>query len=402
MKRAKRTGPPAAGLAASLALLVAFSSSAPACKGKSIFGRSTPTPRNLPPSSDTFVFFVHDERAGKEPAHLFSASAAGGEPKRACDTALDSEAMDPQFSPDGKKIAFAAGHARRQRVYVMNKDCTDVKKLAELPSLRSFEGLTWSPDGKVLAALAEDERIDYGHVAGPTLYHLVTIDASTGTQRDLGSVGMATGPAFTPDGQSLVFTSTTASFSADEEEKRDDHELGIVRIDGSGRRALMKSQHLLRDPSVFVDGRIVLVMMTKTKKKTDPSRAILWEWIRTEAIVTYNADGSGEDVVFDGAKVKSSRPSGTWLGFYRPGFTPDGTRIFFEESLSLTHVVTFDGKIERSVEGYRPQYSRDGRVLVTWEQTGGVTSPGPLRTSVKGASPSIAVKSASSGAAFGP
>ena len=63
-------------------------------------------------------------------------------------TNLEGLAGTPAWSPDGKKIAFAAGKGEWD-IYIMDADGTNVKKLTDHPAWDSDPG--WSPDGKKIA-----------------------------------------------------------------------------------------------------------------------------------------------------------------------------------------------------------------------------------------------------------
>jgi len=56
------------------------------------------------------------------------------------------------WSPDGKKIAFAAGRAGEWDIYIMDADGSNVKKLTEHPSSDLWP--TWSSDGQKIAFMS--------------------------------------------------------------------------------------------------------------------------------------------------------------------------------------------------------------------------------------------------------
>jgi TolB protein len=64
----------------------------------------------------------------------------------------ESEAFDgyPNWSPDGKKIAFLSGRDGDAEIYVMNPDGSDQTNLTNSPdSQESLQGdFSWSPDSK--------------------------------------------------------------------------------------------------------------------------------------------------------------------------------------------------------------------------------------------------------------
>ncbi|MGH7569975.1 MAG: protein kinase domain-containing protein, partial [Gemmatimonadales bacterium] len=57
--------------------------------------------------------------------------------------------LDPDWSPDGRKIAFVSDRDGDQEIYVMNADGTNPVRLTVNPGEDGFP--SWSPDGKMLA-----------------------------------------------------------------------------------------------------------------------------------------------------------------------------------------------------------------------------------------------------------
>ncbi len=98
--------------------------------------------------------------------------------------------LDPAFSPDGRRVAFAAKTGSRLRIYT-----TFVSGGAPVRVTNS-EGLedapTWSPDGNWIA---------FGHVSGPD-FQLAKVRPGSGERPiDLGRAGGNAVPAWSPTGE---------------------------------------------------------------------------------------------------------------------------------------------------------------------------------------------------------
>ena len=108
---------------------------------------------------------------------------------------------EPQYSPNGKKIAFVLSESflekgkSKQEVYVMNADGSDVRNLSNHGVASNHP--RWSPDGTSLLFVSTKEN-------GPQAW-LVSPDG--GTPRRLTDFSMGVGdPEWSPDGKHVVFT----------------------------------------------------------------------------------------------------------------------------------------------------------------------------------------------------
>ncbi len=65
----------------------------------------------------------------------------------------------PQWSPDGKSIAFLSDRSGRQEVYLVDQDGKNPRKISDLDSDKGQ--VVWSPDSKALAFASTDKKIYY-------------------------------------------------------------------------------------------------------------------------------------------------------------------------------------------------------------------------------------------------
>ncbi len=65
---------------------------------------------------------------------------------------------NPQFSPDGKQIAFLSNATGKDQIWICETSTGQCEQLTDLP--QSLSNLTWSPDGDYIAFLAKPQRED--------------------------------------------------------------------------------------------------------------------------------------------------------------------------------------------------------------------------------------------------
>lgn len=127
--------------------------------------------------------------------------------------------IDPTWSPDGSKIAFASSRSGSRQLYIMNSDGSEITQITDLNNMGGRS--TWSPDGTKLAF--------YRGPSGDRNIFLVDIDSLEVTR--LTSGGDNLGPSWSPDGSWIAFTSF----------RDGNNEIYIIRPDGTGLTRLTDS-----------------------------------------------------------------------------------------------------------------------------------------------------------------
>ncbi len=114
----------------------------------------------------TLIVYAHNDREGD--THLYTISPDGGKPKRVTDDGNDES---PVWSPDGTKLAFVQSETDQpdsldvspSYVQVMNADGGDTRILGNETGVGL---LRWSPNGRSVAYLGEDDALaSTGHPA---------------------------------------------------------------------------------------------------------------------------------------------------------------------------------------------------------------------------------------------
>lgn len=133
---------------------------------------------------------------------IYSLPITGGEAK-ALTNSIAWE-MQPQFSPDGKSIAFTSDASGGDNIWIMDNNGTNHQQVTN-ESFRLLNSPVWSPDGQYIAArkhFTSRRSLGAGEV---WLYHRaggkgLQLNKRPNDQKDLGE------PAFSADGKKVFFS----------------------------------------------------------------------------------------------------------------------------------------------------------------------------------------------------
>jgi serine/threonine protein kinase len=160
-------------------------------------------------SVDGNYLFYGKHANGNPVSTLFKVPSLGGTPTEVL-VDIDSPLS---FSPDGKQFVFVREYpqTKTSELLIANSDGSSEKPLLTIhdPSLFSFQGPAWSPDGKIIA-IGQTPRGDFAK------YEIETVAVDTGAKTQLGSETWAfpRQMAWLPDGSALVFSSAADRTSA--------------------------------------------------------------------------------------------------------------------------------------------------------------------------------------------
>ncbi len=141
--------------------------------------------------------------------HLWLLDVASGKARQL--TPEGKSERSPQWSPDGKSLAFLSNRAGKTQIFVMPMTTGTPGQL----TARKFgvEDFHWSPDGRVIAYLAEDDTApgeDGPQLADDprALSHLWTVDLATKAARALATPGYRIDEFQWQDPSHLLFVAT--------------------------------------------------------------------------------------------------------------------------------------------------------------------------------------------------
>ncbi len=247
------------------------------------------------------IAFVGYYTGPSEQADIFSFTSRGAE-----GTNLTSDPnawqSDPDWSPDGRRIAFVNGApGPHTAIDVMNPDGTGVEQL--------FTGTgnptepRWSPDGSRIAFVQQFSGID------PDVYVMDAdgsnvVQLTTNTQVDVG-------PSWSPDGSKIAFSSGRTG----------GNDIFVMNADGTDQVQLTSNKTSL-DPAWSPDGtRIAYIGYDNS--------------VPSSQVYLMNPDGTGQTPLTPVGEAST------------PAWSPDGRAIAFME-LRTTNwaisIVTADGR----------------------------------------------------------
>ncbi len=143
---------------------------------------------------DTWIAYVNVDRTLSKPFQLYIADSDGYNPQRIL--ASNQSIMSPNWSPDGKKLAYVSFENGRSEIFIHDIGARSREKVASFKGINSSP--VWSPDGQRMAMVLSKD--------GNAEIYVMDL-ASRKVTRLTNHWAIDTEPAWAPDGRSLVFTS---------------------------------------------------------------------------------------------------------------------------------------------------------------------------------------------------
>jgi TolB protein len=286
---------------------------------------SSATPAAAPSQSE--LAFVRGEGSATE---ILVVRADRSRPRRLTRNRFSD--FSPIWSPDGRQILFVSNRDGDDELYVMDANGRDVRQLTR--NRRQDLTPQWSPDGSLIAFASDRKR------PGQPEIWVMRADGR-GARRLLTTLDHPTwqdlqySPAWSPDGQWLIFSMTAAESNP---------ELYRVAVDGSGLTRLTRTaggSEVYGDdtmPDWSADGKAVIFVSNREQRSSD-----IW---------TMRPDGSGQRPLMRRAKTDD----------WNPRLSPDGRTIAFTEHVIGTGarsvwVARRDGTgARRLIDGAEPDW----------------------------------------------
>ena len=146
---------------------------------------------------------------------------------------VEADYREPDWSPDGARIAFFTSRDRDGEIYVMNPDGSGLTRLTDVPGVDTSPN--WSPDGAKIAFTSFRD--------GDGEVYLMNADGSNQT-RLTDQFGEDGDPAWSPDGTKIAFVS----------ERDGAVDVFVMDADGSNPVNLSQGKRDDRQPSWSPDG----------------------------------------------------------------------------------------------------------------------------------------------------
>ena len=290
----------------------------------------------------------------------------------------------PQWSADGKRIAFLSDrvHAGEDKddaetqVWVMPAAGGNAKRLTTMPA--GVEDFVWSPDGRQLALIAMDAQFPAGTAKpknpapivttryqfkedgtgylGERRKHLYLLEVASGKVQQLtAGAHDEILPAWSPDGKWITYVTKRGT----DPDRHLNFDLYLIEP-----RAGAPERQLTTFPGADLD----------PYWETRPA------WSPDSTRVAYLRSGQDKWIYYapwqlaivDVASGKETVPADIDRNFYKPRWSPDGRSVYalIEQSLvtHLSRIDLADGKVTEITHGDRFDYhldvSADGRVVV--------------------------------------
>ena len=154
-------------------------------------------------SNDGRTLAFTGERQGKDVLYLLDVASANI--KKRIDLPIDA-VWSPVFSPDDRQIAFSGTHGGITDLYIVNADGSNLRQLTndEYADLQP----SWSPDGTKIAFATDQSSESNLDILKLSKWRIAVMDVANGQVTVLpGQDGLNLNPQWSPNGSELAFVS---------------------------------------------------------------------------------------------------------------------------------------------------------------------------------------------------
>lgn len=239
------------------------------------FGSSTAHQDRCPPKPDSSRGYVWP----LDPYDIYAVDRDGTNTRRL--TSYDVYTAEGVLSPDGSRIVFTSLKSGDLEIYTMNADGTGVRRLTHTVGYDG--GAWWSPDGKKIvyranhptdpAEVAEYRSLLAQRLVRPSKVELFVMNADGSDQRQITRLGGANfGPAWTPDGSRIVFSSNFR------DPRSGNFDLYTINEDGSGLEQITTDPGFDGFPMFSPDGRKLIWASSRGAAVRGETNLFLADW----------------------------------------------------------------------------------------------------------------------------
>lgn len=275
--------------------------------------------------------------------HVWTIGADGTGLKPLTKGAFD--CREPRWSPDGKTIAFSSDRGGRYGVHLLDVASGAIAAFSSGPG-DEFEP-SWAPDGKSIAFTVDKVRIDVQGLDGARRT-VAKVKASA----DRFNAASVASPAFTPDGQDVVFTAI---------------ENGKAELRNAAGVVVQGEDVFPFRPAWLASGEFVYTADGQIKRRAANEAAKAVAFTATVPVLTPRYIKKSRD--FLSAKT---RPV---VGIGSPALSPDGRQVAFR-ALNDLYLLDIGGGpakalINDTFSKVDPAWSPDGKTLAYSSDKGG-------------------------------
>lgn len=243
--------------------------------------------------------------------------------------------IDPVYSPDGKRIAFASTRTGTTQIFVGNADGDlngpDVIQLTDSPG--GHRQPSWSPDGTQLvfhSGRPAEFPAPIGTVNDFEIYKMsATTGEAGGVQRLTTNRGQDAIPAWSPDGSRIAFQTLREATPATNE----DLEIYTMNPDGSDQRNVSNWHGTPNDPAT--PGNEATNGQDSTPSWSPDGQRLAWASSRDNVTPgnrnyeIYRATREGGDQTRLTLNLSGDTPDEGRDFDHVPSWSPDGKRMIF-------------------------------------------------------------------------